>query len=118
MLLVVIDIITYLQLSGVAPPPLCRNAQQYLNANALAGDGSSRLNANAAVQARRKVLDDGKMRKVVTFLHTFFTCPRDYMYLLHFQLHVSPFLKGLYAVFLKLQCSFLTILLSFIYLFI
>ncbi|ONK74855.1 uncharacterized protein A4U43_C03F10820 [Asparagus officinalis] len=55
---------TATQLSGVAPPPLCRNAQQYLNSNALGGDGSSRLNANAAIQARRKVLDDGKIRKV------------------------------------------------------
>ncbi|KAJ6832678.1 cell division cycle protein 27-like protein B [Iris pallida] len=56
---------TATQLSGVAPPPICRNAQVYLNANALAGDVPSRSNVNASIQPpRRKVLDEGKLRKV------------------------------------------------------
>ncbi|XP_038984046.1 cell division cycle protein 27 homolog B isoform X2 [Phoenix dactylifera] len=51
------------QLSGVAPPPLCRNAHLYLNA--IGGDGSTKSNVNAAIQApRRKFVDEGKLRKV------------------------------------------------------
>ncbi|KAG1326859.1 putative cell division cycle protein 27 [Cocos nucifera] len=50
------------QLSGVAPPPLCRNAQLYLNA--IGGDGYAKSNVNAAIQApRRKFVDEGKLRK-------------------------------------------------------
>ncbi|XP_010913872.1 cell division cycle protein 27 homolog B isoform X2 [Elaeis guineensis] len=51
------------QLSGVAPPPLCRNAQLYLNA--IGGDGYTKSNVNAVIQApRRKFVDEGKLRKV------------------------------------------------------
>lgn len=51
------------QLSGVAPPPLCRNAQVFLNA--ASSDGSMKSNLNLAVQApRRKFMDEGKLRKV------------------------------------------------------
>lgn len=51
----------YSQLSGIVPPPVYRNA--YLNA--LGGDGSSKPNAHATIQApRRKFMDEGKLRKV------------------------------------------------------
>ncbi|XP_042446956.1 cell division cycle protein 27 homolog B-like [Zingiber officinale] len=50
------------QLSGVAPPPLCRN--MHVSFNVANNDVSTKLN-NIAVQApRRKVLDEGKLRKV------------------------------------------------------
>ncbi|KAG6469597.1 hypothetical protein ZIOFF_070527 [Zingiber officinale] len=50
------------QLSGVAPPPLCRNV--HVSFNVANNDVSTKLN-NIAVQApRRKVLDEGKLRKV------------------------------------------------------
>ncbi|XXG87356.1 hypothetical protein AAC387_Pa11g2066 [Persea americana] len=45
------------QLSGVGPPPLYRGA--------VGGEGSPKSTANAVVQApRRKVMDEGKLRKV------------------------------------------------------
>ncbi|XP_077215925.1 cell division cycle protein 27 homolog B-like isoform X2 [Tasmannia lanceolata] len=51
-----------IQLSGAAPPPLCRNQQP--NPRALGGEGSPRSTINAAIQApRRKFMDDGKLRK-------------------------------------------------------
>ncbi|KAJ0989787.1 hypothetical protein J5N97_008143 [Dioscorea zingiberensis] len=49
------------QLSGVAPPPLCRNA--YFNA--VGCDASSKPAANAAILApRRKAMEEGRLRKV------------------------------------------------------
>lgn len=51
----------YFQLSGVGPPPLYRGA--------VGGEGSPKSTANAVVQApRRKVMDEGKLRKVVIFI--------------------------------------------------
>ncbi|PKA56562.1 Cell division cycle protein 27 like B [Apostasia shenzhenica] len=49
------------QLSGVVPPPICKNT--YLNAYCI--DASAKLNAHPTIQApRRKFLDEGKLRKV------------------------------------------------------
>ncbi|XP_010249534.1 PREDICTED: cell division cycle protein 27 homolog B isoform X2 [Nelumbo nucifera] len=51
------------QLSGVAPPPLCRNVQP--NINILSGESSPRSTVNATIQGpRRKFVDEGKLRKV------------------------------------------------------
>ncbi|XP_030489458.2 cell division cycle protein 27 homolog B isoform X1 [Cannabis sativa] len=54
------------QMSGVAPPPLCRNMQQNgPNLNTVGADGSPKSTVNSTVQApRRKVVDEGKLRKV------------------------------------------------------
>ncbi|OAY62917.1 hypothetical protein ACMD2_14395, partial [Ananas comosus] len=41
------------KLSGVVPPPLCRNAQIYLNA--MGGEVTTRLNVNAANQVPRRM---------------------------------------------------------------
>ncbi|WOK95310.1 cell division cycle protein [Canna indica] len=50
------------QLSGVAPPPLCRNGQVFFN---VANNDASIKSNNVAVQApRRKFMDEGKLRKV------------------------------------------------------
>ncbi|XP_074576933.1 cell division cycle protein 27 homolog B-like [Curcuma longa] len=50
------------QLSGVAPPPLCRNV--HVSFNVANNDIATKSN-NIAVQApRRKLLDEGKLRKV------------------------------------------------------
>ncbi|XP_039142291.1 cell division cycle protein 27 homolog B isoform X2 [Dioscorea cayenensis subsp. rotundata] len=49
------------QLSGIAPPPLCRNGFF----NAVSCDGSSKPAANAAILApRRKAMEEGRLRKV------------------------------------------------------
>ncbi|XP_072962662.1 cell division cycle protein 27 homolog B-like [Typha angustifolia] len=54
---------TVTQISGVAPPPVCRNPQIYLNS--VGGDAPIRSNINAAIQApRRKYMDEAKLRKV------------------------------------------------------
>jgi anaphase-promoting complex subunit 3 len=55
------------QLSGVAPPPLCRNAQPNgPNPSILGADSSPRSTVNSTIQApRRKFVDEGKLRKVV-----------------------------------------------------
>ncbi|XP_044472496.1 cell division cycle protein 27 homolog B-like isoform X2 [Mangifera indica] len=54
------------QLSGVAPPPLCRNVQlNGPNLNTLAVDSSPRSTVNSTIQApRRKFVDEGKLRKI------------------------------------------------------
>ncbi|KAK9275546.1 hypothetical protein L1049_022813 [Liquidambar formosana] len=54
------------QLSGVAPPPLCRNAQPNgPNPSALGADSSPRSTVNSTIQAhRRKFVDEGKLRKI------------------------------------------------------
>ncbi|XP_071722429.1 cell division cycle protein 27 homolog B [Rutidosis leptorrhynchoides] len=55
-----------MQLSGVAPPPLCRNAQPNgPNLVTLCADSSPRSTVNSTLQApRRKVVDEGKLRKI------------------------------------------------------
>ncbi|GMH08987.1 hypothetical protein Nepgr_010827 [Nepenthes gracilis] len=51
------------QLSGVAPPLLCRNMQ--LNLATGSTDSSPRSTVNATIQApRRKFVDEGKLRKI------------------------------------------------------
>ncbi|KAK3210641.1 hypothetical protein Dsin_015347 [Dipteronia sinensis] len=54
------------QLSGVAPPPLCRNVQPNgPNLNTLVTDSSPRSTVNSTIQApRRKFVDEGKLRKI------------------------------------------------------
>ncbi|XVE70488.1 hypothetical protein DITRI_Ditri10aG0076200 [Diplodiscus trichospermus] len=54
------------QLSGVAPPPLCRNVQPNgSNLNAVNTDSSPRSVVNSTIQApRRKFVDEGKLRKI------------------------------------------------------
>ncbi|GMI92728.1 HOBBIT [Hibiscus trionum] len=54
------------QLSGVAPPPLCRNVQPNgSNLNTGNTDGSPRSVVNSTIQApRRKFVDEGKLRKI------------------------------------------------------
>ncbi|KAF2303980.1 hypothetical protein GH714_025830 [Hevea brasiliensis] len=54
------------QLSGVAPPPLCRNAQPNgPNTTTLGADNSPRSIVNSNIQApRRKFVDEGKLRKI------------------------------------------------------
>ncbi|XWS17325.1 hypothetical protein CRYUN_Cryun33cG0057600 [Craigia yunnanensis] len=54
------------QLSGVAPPPLCRNLQPNgSNLNTVNTDGSPRSVVNSTIQApRRKFVDEGKLRKI------------------------------------------------------
>ncbi|POO00841.1 N-terminal acetyltransferase A, auxiliary subunit [Trema orientale] len=54
------------QLSGVAPPPLCRNIPQNgPNLSAVGADSSPKSTVNSTVQApRRKVVDEGKLRKI------------------------------------------------------
>ncbi|GMI81269.1 HOBBIT [Hibiscus trionum] len=54
------------QLSGVAPPPLCRNVQPNgSNLNTGNTDGSPRSVVNTTIQApRRKFVDEGKLRKI------------------------------------------------------
>ncbi|XP_022880290.1 cell division cycle protein 27 homolog B-like isoform X1 [Olea europaea var. sylvestris] len=57
---------THSQLSGVAPPPICENAQlNGQNLRALGADNSPRSVVNSAVPGpRRKFVDEGKLRKV------------------------------------------------------
>ena len=59
-----------LQLSGVAPPPVCKNVQPNgPNPNAVSVDGSPRSTVNSTIQApRRKFVDEGKLRKVVSLI--------------------------------------------------
>ncbi|XP_040941589.1 cell division cycle protein 27 homolog B isoform X1 [Gossypium hirsutum] len=54
------------QLSGVVPPPLCRNAQPNgSNLNTVNADGSPKSVVNSLVQApRRKFVDEGKLQKI------------------------------------------------------
>ncbi|KAF3441874.1 hypothetical protein FNV43_RR15789 [Rhamnella rubrinervis] len=54
------------QLSGVAPPPLCRNfLQNGPNLTMLGADSSPKSTVNSTIQApRRKVVDEGKLRKI------------------------------------------------------
>lgn len=54
------------QLSSVAPPPVQRNVQQNgPSLSALVNDSSPKSTVNSTVQApRRKVVDEGKLRKV------------------------------------------------------
>ncbi|KAI5667806.1 hypothetical protein M9H77_17659 [Catharanthus roseus] len=54
------------QLSGFAPPPICRNMQMNgPNPCALSTDSSPRSVVNSTIQApRRKFVDEGKLRKV------------------------------------------------------
>ncbi|XP_059652708.1 cell division cycle protein 27 homolog B isoform X2 [Cornus florida] len=54
------------QLSGVAPPPVCKNMQQNNpNPGMLGVDGSPRSTVNSTIQApRRKFVDEGKLRKI------------------------------------------------------
>lgn len=55
-----------LQLSSVAPPPLCRNMQPNGSNPSMPGfDNSARSTVNSIMQApRRKFVDEGKLRKV------------------------------------------------------
>ncbi|XP_022987614.1 cell division cycle protein 27 homolog B-like isoform X1 [Cucurbita maxima] len=55
-----------LQLSAIAPPPLCRNTQQNGSSiNSLGADSCSRSTVNSIIQApRRKFVDEGKLRKI------------------------------------------------------
>ncbi|KAG8379728.1 hypothetical protein BUALT_Bualt07G0119600 [Buddleja alternifolia] len=54
------------QLSGVAPPPVCRNAQPNgPNMRTYGADNSPRHTVNSAIAGpRRKFVDEGKLRKV------------------------------------------------------
>uniref|UniRef100_A0A7N0U2G3 Uncharacterized protein n=1 Tax=Kalanchoe fedtschenkoi TaxID=63787 RepID=A0A7N0U2G3_KALFE len=54
------------QLSGLAPPPLCRNVPPHGGiVNPANADVSSRSTVNSAIQApRRKFVDEGKLRKI------------------------------------------------------
>ncbi|KAL6584964.1 Cell division cycle protein 27 B [Orobanche minor] len=53
------------QLSGVAPPPVCRNAQPNgPNMKTHGADNSSRVTINSVAGPRRKFVDEGKLRKV------------------------------------------------------
>uniref|UniRef100_A0A5B6ZD50 Putative CDC27 family protein isoform 1 n=1 Tax=Davidia involucrata TaxID=16924 RepID=A0A5B6ZD50_DAVIN len=54
------------QLSGVSPPPICKNMQQNgPNAGVLGVEGSPRSTVNSTIQApRRKFVDEGKLRKI------------------------------------------------------
>nr|GMD32212.1 cell division cycle protein 27 homolog B isoform X1 [Ipomoea batatas] len=54
------------QISGLAPPPVCRNAQQNgVHPSAPGGDNSLRSAVNSNVQPpRRKFVDEGKLRKI------------------------------------------------------
>ncbi|KAE8038945.1 hypothetical protein FH972_011406 [Carpinus fangiana] len=54
------------QLSGVAPPPLCRNVQSNVpNPSIPSADSSPRSTVNSTIQApRRKFVDEGKLRKI------------------------------------------------------
>ncbi|KAL0354872.1 UNVERIFIED_CONTAM: Cell division cycle protein 27B [Sesamum radiatum] len=54
------------QFSGVAPPPVCRNAQQNgPTMRTYGADNSPRVTVNSAVAGpRRKFVDEGKLRKV------------------------------------------------------
>ncbi|KAK2359694.1 Tetratricopeptide repeat (TPR) superfamily protein [Trifolium repens] len=54
------------QLSGVAPPPLCRNVQPNgSNMSTQSADNSPRSTVNSTIQApRRKFVDEGKLRKI------------------------------------------------------
>ncbi|GFY92020.1 CDC27 family protein [Actinidia rufa] len=56
------------QLSGVAPTPVCKNVQPNgPNPNAVNVDGSPRSTVNSTIQApRRKFVDEGKLRKVIS----------------------------------------------------
>ncbi|XP_023516279.1 cell division cycle protein 27 homolog B-like isoform X1 [Cucurbita pepo subsp. pepo] len=55
-----------LQVSAIAPPPLCRNTQQNGSSiNSLGADSCSRSAVNSIIQApRRKFVDEGKLRKI------------------------------------------------------
>lgn len=61
-----------LQMSGVVPPPLCRNVQPNgSNMNSLSVENSPRSTVNSTIQApRRKFVDEGKLRKVGELLVT------------------------------------------------
>ncbi|XP_050219100.1 cell division cycle protein 27 homolog B [Mercurialis annua] len=53
------------QLSGVAPPPLCRPQPNVPNPTSLCADSSARSTVNSTIQApRRKFVDEGKLRKI------------------------------------------------------
>ncbi|EXB59785.1 Cell division cycle protein 27-B-like protein [Morus notabilis] len=54
------------QFSGVAPPPLCRNIPQNgPNLSTVGADSLPKSTVNSTVQApRRKVVDEGKLRKI------------------------------------------------------
>lgn len=63
-------IIFTLQLSGAAPPPLCRNAQPNgPNMRAYGAESTPRVTVNSTIAGpRRKFVDEGKLRKVKCFL--------------------------------------------------
>ncbi|KAL3631786.1 Cell division cycle protein 27 B [Castilleja foliolosa] len=55
----------YSQLSGVPPPPIIRNAQPNVpNMKTYAADNSPRVTVNSVAGPRRKIVDEGKLRKV------------------------------------------------------
>jgi len=56
----------FLQLSSVAPPPLCRNVMpNFQNLTTLSVDCSPKSTVNSPIQApRRKCVGEGKSRKV------------------------------------------------------
>ncbi|CAA0816426.1 Cell division cycle protein 27 homolog B [Striga hermonthica] len=56
---------THSQLSGLAPPPICRNLQPNgPTMKAYASDNSPRVAVNSVAGPRRKIVDEGKLRKV------------------------------------------------------
>nr|GLL33706.1 cell division cycle protein 27 homolog B isoform X2 [Ipomoea trifida] len=68
------------QISSLAPPPVCRNAQQNgVHPSAPGGDNSLRSAVNSNVQPpHRKFVDEGKLRKVVTYFDDFLSaCTLD-----------------------------------------
>lgn len=65
----VLKLLYVLQLSGVAPPPVCRNAlPNGPNMRTYGADNSQRVTVNSAIAGpRRKFVDEGKLRKVKIF---------------------------------------------------
>lgn len=83
-----------LQLSSVAPPPLCRNTQANGSNPSMPGsDNFSRLTVNSNMQApRRKFVDEGKLRKVKSSNTAFLFLILCLHYLFHAKLQNSmPF---------------------------
>jgi hypothetical protein len=84
-----------LQLSGVAPPPLCRNLQPNCsNPSTLGSDNFPRSIVSSNIQApRKKFVDEGKLRKVKSSNTAFLRL----ILFLHYLFH-AKFWK-LYAIF-------------------
>ena len=80
----------FLQLSSVAPPPLCRNVlPNGPNLSTLGGDSSPKSTVNPTIQApRRKFVGEGKLRKVGSVVPPLFA-----------SLHKQITLYGIFAVY-------------------